>query len=158
MADDATDPGTQTEQLPLRDAAEFLLNECRMVLPGIQALFGFQLIAVYNAGFREKLTVPEQDLHLFAIGLIAIAVALIMTPAAFHRQAGSRQISEAFIRLCARLLGWSMVPLALAISIDFFLVAQIIMHNDLVAWLAAAVLGVFFAMWFVLPRWLLART
>jgi len=28
-----------------------LLEECRMVLPGIQALFGFQLIAVFNQPF-----------------------------------------------------------------------------------------------------------
>jgi len=38
----------EKEELPLRLAAEYLIEECRMVLPGIQALFGFQLIAVFN--------------------------------------------------------------------------------------------------------------
>ena len=37
------------------DTVTHLLEECRMVLPGIQALFGFQLIAVFNAAFWEKL-------------------------------------------------------------------------------------------------------
>jgi len=69
------------------DTVTHLLEECRMVLPGIQALFGFQLIAVFNPAFSEKLHWYEQCLHLTAIGLVAIAVALVMTPAAYHRQA-----------------------------------------------------------------------
>jgi hypothetical protein len=44
------------EELPLSKAAEYLLDECRMVLPGIQALFGFQLIAVFNSSFELKLS------------------------------------------------------------------------------------------------------
>jgi len=39
------------EDLPLSKAAQLLLEECRMVLPGIQALFGFQLIVVFNSRF-----------------------------------------------------------------------------------------------------------
>jgi Family of unknown function (DUF6328) len=57
----------ESEELPLSRAAEYLLEECRMVLPGIQALFGFQLIAVFNQGFGEKLTIGEERLHLVAI-------------------------------------------------------------------------------------------
>src|SRR5213078_3805203 len=44
------------EVLPLSEAVTHLLEECRMVLPGIQALFGFQLIAVFNSTFRESLS------------------------------------------------------------------------------------------------------
>jgi hypothetical protein len=76
----------ETERLALSDAATYLLDECRMVLPGIQALFGFQLIVVFNPGFDQKLSATEQQLHLTAIGLIATAVAIIMTPAAYNRQ------------------------------------------------------------------------
>src|SRR2546430_17174050 len=74
------------EILPLSEAVTHLLEECRMVLPGIQALFGFQLIAVFNSTFRERLSPTEQCFHLAAIGLVAIAVALVMAPAALHRQ------------------------------------------------------------------------
>ena len=55
-----------------------------MVLPGIQAFFGFQLIAVFNTGFQD-LTHTEQVLHLIALLLLAVSIALIMTPAAYHR-------------------------------------------------------------------------
>ena len=50
----------EREELSLSKAAEYLLEECRMVLPGIQALFGFQLVAVFNQSFGEKLSSGEQ--------------------------------------------------------------------------------------------------
>ena len=56
-----------------------------MVLPGIQALFGFQLIAVFSPGFSEKLSSGEQELHFVSIVLVVISVALVMAPAAIHR-------------------------------------------------------------------------
>src|SRR3977135_1884752 len=63
------------EDLSLSEAAEHLLEECRMVLPGIQALFGFQLIVVFNPAFGQRLTTGEQRLHLLAIALLAVAIA-----------------------------------------------------------------------------------
>ena len=72
----------EKEELSLSKAAEYLLEECRMVLPGIQALFGFQLIALFNQGFGEKLSHAQQLLHLVAIILTTLAMALVMTPAA----------------------------------------------------------------------------
>jgi hypothetical protein len=81
------------EELPLSKAGEYLLDECRMMLPGIQALFGFQLITVFSPGFGERLEPHEQVVPLVAIALIALAVALIMTPAALHGQE-SREVHD----------------------------------------------------------------
>ena len=78
MADQAQSQDVEKEKPPLSKAVEFVLAECRMVLPGIQALLGFQLIVVFNPGFDQKLTAFDQRLHLLAIGLIAVAVAIIM--------------------------------------------------------------------------------
>jgi len=142
----------ESEELPLSKAAECLLDECRMVLPGIQALFGFQLIAVFSPGFEQKLAHAEQGAHLGAIGLVAIAVAMIMTPAALHRQAGARQVTARFIRLSTRLLVWSMFPLAISICIEFDLIARIIVGGSIVALLAGALLAIFLLLWVVLPR------
>ncbi len=49
----------EMEKLPLSQAAMMLIEECRMILPGIQALFGFQLIVVFNSTFAEKLSPIE---------------------------------------------------------------------------------------------------
>ena len=74
------------QELSLPKAMDNLIEECRMLLPGIQALFGFQLIAVFNSTFAEKLSSLEQEIHLLAIGLVGLSIALILTPAAYHRQ------------------------------------------------------------------------
>jgi hypothetical protein len=48
------------ESLSLAEAVTHLLEECRMILPGVQALFGFQLIAVFDSSFAERLSPLEQ--------------------------------------------------------------------------------------------------
>jgi hypothetical protein len=141
------------EVLPLSEAVTHLLEECRMVLPGIQALFGFQLIAVFNSTFREKLTAPEQRFHLAAIGLVAIAVALVMAPAALHRQTNPQAATQDFITIAGRLLLLSMFPLMLGISFDFYLIARLILNNTLLSLLLSTLLlGLFSTLWFLFPR------
>jgi hypothetical protein len=144
--------GEQSEELSLSKAAQYLLEECRMVLPGIQALFGFQLVAVFSQGFSEKLTRPEQVVHFVAITLIAIAVAIIMTPAALHRGTGSKKVTATFVNLSARLLFWSMLPLALGICLDFYLIARVIINRRWVLLLTFVLFTIFMTLWFVLPH------
>src|SRR5215211_2840406 len=95
----------------LNELVSHLLDECRMVLPGVQALFGFQLIAVFNEGFDNKLTEHEQWIHLLALALVAISGALVMTPAAYHRQAEPMQVSKRFVTIASRLLLMAMITL-----------------------------------------------
>lgn len=145
------------EQISLADAADTLLNECRMLLPGIETLFGFQLIAVFNATFSEKLTPLEQRLHLLAMTLIIIALTTIMTPAAYHRQTRPFEVTERFIHLSTQLLLISSAPLALGISLDFYLICRIILKDGfLPIVLAVFVLILFISLWYLLPnrRWL----
>ena len=47
----ASAPLHAVDPLPLATAVQYLLEECRIVLPGIQVLFGFQLIAVFSDRF-----------------------------------------------------------------------------------------------------------
>jgi hypothetical protein len=141
----------EVEPVKLSDAAEYLLEESRMVLPGIQALFGFQLIAVFSNGFKE-LTIGEQRLHFAAISLVVIAVAIIMTPAAYHRQQSPHEITGTFVVVSTRLLLLSMPPLALAICLDFYLIARIIIPGLFAPIVPTVMLGLFFLLWFVLPR------
>ena len=65
-----------------------------MVLPGIQALFGFQLIAVFNRPFFDLAT-ADRLLHLAALLLVAVAIGLIMAPAAHHRLVHPTVVSSA---------------------------------------------------------------
>lgn len=124
-----------------------------MVLPGIQALFGFQLIAVFNQGFEEKLSTVQQQLHLASIILTVFAVALVMTPAALHRQIDPLAVTRRFIEWSTMLLLLSMLPLGLSISLELYIIAQIITGSLWLSLLAAgAVLVLFFALWLLLPN------
>ncbi len=123
-----------------------------MVLPGIQALFGFQLTVVFHPVFAEKLSKAEQNLHMTAILLLALAIVLVMTPAAYHRQTGPMKVSHDFIKISTRMLLASMVPLAISICIDFYLVGQVIYHGTLIPLLTTALFVTIIFFWFVMPR------
>lgn len=153
-ASESESPGDTRHQaqLPLTRQVEYLLEECRMVLPGIQALFGFQLIAVFSDRFARVLSPDEQTLHLLAIGLVALAIVLIMTPAAYHRQSDPERVTEGFVRISTRLLLASLWPLAVAICLEFYLVGRILVGTGPMRWLASALFAVFLLLWFVLPR------
>ena len=142
----------KVEHISLDAAAGHLLEECRMVLPGIQALFGFQLIAVFNQGFAEKLSHGEQLVHLAATLLSALAMALVMAPAALHRMAEPKQVSERFVWLASNLVLAGMFPLAIGVGLDAYVVASVIVKNDAIGIvIALALLVVFASLWIVLP-------
>jgi hypothetical protein len=143
----------ERQELSLNDAATHVLEECRTVVPGMQALFGFQLIAVFSAKFGEQLSLAERLLHLAAIVLVTIAIVLVMAPAALHRQAEPSAVSQRFITISSRLLMASMAPLAVGICLDVYVIARVIAGSRLVAGLVAAfLLGVFLVFWLLLPR------
>ena len=140
------------EQISLDSAAAHLLEECRMVLPGIQALFGFQLIAVFNQGFDQKLPEVGQMVHLVALILTALSMALVMTPAALHRLAEPMEVSERFLWLASNLILAGMVPLAVAVGLDSYVVASIVLGREMPAIVLGTVLMVVFGgVWFLLP-------
>ena len=149
----ASEPREHVEELSLDQAATLLLEECRMVLPGIQALFGFQFVAVFNSAFGEKLSPSEQLMHLAALLLVLVAAALVLAPAAIHRLRQPRAVSLRFVLTSTRLLAWSMAPLALGTTIDVYLVAHVITRQYALS-IAAGALAVaaFVIFWAVLPR------
>jgi len=72
----------RVDKLELKDQFKNILEEARVVLPGIQAIFGFQLIAVFNQQFSKLLSQGEQKLHFCATLLMALAAVMMMAPSA----------------------------------------------------------------------------
>jgi hypothetical protein len=143
----------EKEKLSLDSTARHILEECRMVLPGIQALFGFQLIAVFNQGFAEKLSSLEQHLHLLSIVLTVLAVALVMTPAALHRQIDPMAVTRRFIESSTILLLVGMFPLCISICLQIYIIARVITETVWVsASLGTGLLLLFFVLWILLPQ------
>lgn len=129
-----------------------MLEEARMIVPGIQALFGFQLIAVYNATFHERLDRAHQLIHLVSICWIALAMGLVMTPAAYHRQAERGWVTPRLARIASRLLQAALACLALGAGLDVYLIGFLVLGDT--TWAAAIAAGVVAAlgiMWFGYP-------
>jgi Family of unknown function (DUF6328) len=140
----------------LEKIAQEAVEEARMVLPGIQALFGFQLIAVFNESFR-RLDAAHQYLHFAAIVLIAISIGLIMAPAAYHRQVEPGSVSRFFVELASGLIMAAMVPLMVSICIEVYIVGHLVLANGVLSVLIAGALFAGFVFgWFVFPN--LARS
>lgn len=147
MNDNATEPREPT----LKDATTFAVEESRMILPGVQALFGFQLIAVFNNGF-ERLSSIDRRVHFLALLLVALAAALLMAPAAHHRIAERGRLSERFLKLASRLISIALLPLAIGLALDIFVVATLIFEDRSLALAAGGVTGaVLAALWFGWP-------
>src|SRR5919206_1726327 len=132
----------------LNDKIQQVLTEIRVVLPGAQALLGFQFAALLAEGF-EKLPQTSKYVHFIGLSLIAMAIVLMMTPAAYHRMVERGENTEHFHRFAGRMMLASMIPLALGIAGDFYVVAQKITESEgLSAGLSALTLLVFYGLWF----------
>jgi uncharacterized protein DUF6328 len=67
------------EDTPLHTRIEQMLTEARVILPGVQALLGFQLAIVLTESF-ERLPASSKLLHGLALGCVAVSIILLMTP------------------------------------------------------------------------------
>jgi hypothetical protein len=141
------------QQESLKDQAQNIHEEARMVLPGVQALFGFQLIAVFNQRFSD-LSPVDRQIHLAALLLVAIAIGMIMTPAAYHRLCEPDGVSRYFTQISSRLIAGAMVPLAIAVALDVYIVARMVDFAPAgAAVLGAVVLLMLASLWLVFPVW-----
>jgi len=136
----------------LEEEATHATDEARMVLPGVQAILGFQLVAVFNQRFQD-LTEGRQVLHLVAFLSLALAMTLIMAPAAYHRQAERGCVTRRFIDFASLLLTLSLVPLTVGLVIDTYLLVWLVVRTDLPSLaIAGGALVVLVAFWFVVPQ------
>jgi hypothetical protein len=143
--------GGDVEKETLEKQAQQTLGEARTVVPGVQALFGFQLIVAFHPRFTS-LQGALKVVHLAALVLVAASMALIMAPAAYHRLVERGQVSQHFVDLASRLVAGAMIPLMFAISLDVLLVSHVVLDNAAMAIGIATLVWSFFAMlWVIYP-------
>ena len=143
-------PSRSEESLEKR--AEAAIQESRMVLPGIQTLFGFQLIAGFNQGFRRAGGRLSSTCITSSLILTALAIAIIMTPAAYHRIVEQGSVSLFFVRLISWLICTAMVPLAVALGLEVYVVGTVILGDRALSAVIAGGWSRFSpTLWFVFP-------
>jgi len=136
------------DRTEIEDKIERVLTEARVVLPGVQALLGFQFATVLVQSF-EALPLSSKYVHLVSLCLMALSMILLMSPAAFHRIVEKGENTERMVRFAGGMLLAAMVPLPLGISGDFFVVVRKVTSAPRLAIIAStAVLVCFYALWF----------
>lgn len=140
-----------TEENSLKDQMRNVQEEARMILPGVQALFGFQTIAVFNQRFGDMAPLAR-DCHLAALMLVVLAIGLVMAPAAWHRLASPERVTRELVRLSSRLICAALWPLSLAIAMDVGVVVQLATGVPAASFGGAVLTLLFLALlWFVAP-------
>ena len=132
----------------IKDKIKHVLTETRVVLPGAQTLLGFQFSIFLMESF-DKLPASSRYVHFASLAMVALSIVLLMTPAAYHRIVERGEETAHFHRFASRVLIAAMVPLALGLSGDFFLVARKVTESaGFAAALAVVLLVLFYGLWF----------
>ena len=136
------------EKTPIHKKVEQVLTEARVVLPGAQALLGFQFSTILLEAF-DKLPLSSKYIHMMSLALMALSVILLMTPAAYHRIAEHGEDTEEFHSVASRLLLASMVTLPIGICGDLFVVVRKVTNDSTISAVSSFfALAVFFGLWF----------
>jgi hypothetical protein len=141
--------GEDRQERTARELIE-LLNELRVILPGVQFLFAFLLTVPFSQRFSE-LDSLETGVFFVTLLCTAIATALLMAPSAQHRILWREGVREQRLEL-----GNTLTIAGLAFLVPA-MVGAVFVVSDFIFGLWAAVvvtllLILFFALlWFALP-------
>ena len=127
-----------------------LLNELRVVLPGVQVLFGFLLTVPFSQGW-SRVTETERRVFFVTFLCTAIATALLIAPSAQHRILWRAHDKEALLKRANLMAIGGTVFLALAVTGAVWVVTDVIYRQTPTAVVTAGIAGLFAWIWFATP-------
>jgi len=144
-------PSEEVMHTPVSEKIRTLGTEIRVVLPGAQALLGFQFSAFFSDAF-EHLTDASKAIHFASVTGMAIVVLLLMAPAAFHRIAtGGDDTKEVNVFGSYSMLA-AMLLLAASLAGEFYVVLATTTKSDVVAVSASLIaFAIAYGLWFAFP-------
>jgi Family of unknown function (DUF6328) len=135
-------------EMKLEDKIVQVLTEARVVLPGAQAMLGFQLAMTLMEGY-EKLPDSSKNVHVGAICFIALTIVFLMAPAAYHRFVEGGEDTESFHRFASWMVIAALVALPPGFAGDLWIVVRKQTRSTGAANAVAAVaLTFFYGLWF----------
>jgi hypothetical protein len=147
----------EEKPVPLSTKIEQMLTEARVILPGAQALLGFQLTVTLTRSF-EQLPEHIKLVHVAALCCVGFAVILLMTPAALHRISFAGENTAPFLRLGSAFVIAAPAFLAVGIAGDLFVASYKAADSQGLALAAASASAVLLAMfWFAIPLYIRRR-
>lgn len=135
----------------LEDKITNLIIEGRIVLPGVQALLGFQFAAYLTEGFA-KAPAGARLAHSVSLGLLLLSMVLLMTPAPFHRLAEHGQDTERVYRVGSAMVLTGLAALLFGVAGDVYVAIDVIFRRtDLALFGAGGAAALALTVWFVYP-------
>ncbi len=127
-----------------------LTNELRIILPGVQVLFAFLLTVPFTNRFASVNNVQRSAYFVALIGA-ALAAALLISPAAFHRIRFRQRDKKHMLVIANRAAVAGLALLALAMSASVLVVADVVV-GTVGAWTMTAIVATALGgLWFGLP-------
>ncbi|MGH2755759.1 MAG: DUF6328 family protein [Actinomycetota bacterium] len=127
-----------------------LLNELRVVLPGVQVLFAFLLTVPFTQYF-PKTTPGQQRIYFAALLLTAVATAFLISPTAFHRIRWRDRDKEHLLKVSNKFALIGLVLLAGALTCVVWLITDVIYGSPWTTIVTVASAVLFGALWFLVP-------
>lgn len=134
----------------LRNRYEMLLQECRVVLPGVQVLSAFLLTAPFSQRF-DQLDDWGRRAYVVAMVTSMVSVVSLMTPAMLHR-IGDRTARSARLSIGIATFIGGMVFLAVALVSAMWAVMRFVFGTGQAWWYTLPLLAVLVILWVVVPR------
>ena len=141
--------GEKEHERMARELVE-LLQELRVVLPGVQVLFAFLLTVPFSARFGG-VSAAQQAVYFGTLVCTALSAALLIAPSAHHRILWRQQAREHRLRVANRLAIAGMVLLVPAMVGVIFVITDILFGSVPAAAATAAISAFFLYVWFVMP-------
>jgi magnesium-transporting ATPase (P-type) len=127
-----------------------LLQELRVILPGVQVLFAFLLTVAFTRRFAE-LSSYQIDVYFTALMSTAFATVFFIAPTSQHRLLWRRHVRFQRLRLGNAFLILGSLFLAVAVSCVVFLVADFVYGHTTAAVATALVGGGLLVLWYLVP-------
>jgi len=148
---------TMHHATPLEIRLRHVLTESRVMLPGAQALLGFQLITFYMEDYM-KLPPALQWTHLISLLFITVAVIMLIAPAAFHRIADLGEATERSYQFASWMVLWAAIPLGLGLAGELYLVLAKALQDFVIAAIGSLLVLFFsYGLWFGYAIYIRAR-
>jgi magnesium-transporting ATPase (P-type) len=145
-SDTATD---RSREERIREMNE-LLQELRVILPGVQVLFAFLLTVAFTQRFTE-ISSYQKNIYFTALMSTAFATVFFIAPTSQHRLLWRQHARSQRLWLANWLLIVGSVFLAVGVSCVVFLVADFIYGGTTAAVATALVVGAVLVLWYLLP-------
>jgi hypothetical protein len=127
-----------------------LLQELRVVLPGVQVLFAFLLTVPFNQRFTE-LTLLQQYVFFATLLCAAISAALLIAPSAHHRVLWRRGMREQRLRIANALSIAGLLFLVPGMLGALFVITDLLFGVVVASIVAGVLVVVLLGLWFALP-------